>query len=54
MQPLDPIGKERWLQLISGRAGDGVIDGIFDPADPEPFHTAPRSISGEGRYSCPC
>ena len=54
MQAVDPLGKERWLDLIAGRVGDGVVDAILDPADPEPFYRALRSVFGEGRYSCPC
>jgi predicted ATP-grasp superfamily ATP-dependent carboligase len=54
MQPGDPIGKERWLALISGKIGEGIIDAIYDPADPEPFHRALLSAFGEQRYSCPC
>ncbi len=54
MQAVDPLGKERWLDLISGRVGDGVVDAILDPTDPEPFYRALQSAFGEGRYSCPC
>jgi hypothetical protein len=54
MQPGDPIGKERWLALISGRIGEGIIDAIYDPADPEPLHRALLNAFGEGQYSCPC
>lgn len=54
MQAVDPLGKERWLDLIAGRVGDGVVDAILDPTDPEPFYRALRSVFGEGRYSCPC
>jgi predicted ATP-grasp superfamily ATP-dependent carboligase len=54
MQPGDPIGKERWLSLISGQLGDGIIDAILDPSDPEPFYRALLNAFGEGQYSCPC
>ena len=54
MQAVDPLGKERWLDLIAGGVGDGVVDAILDPADPEPFYRALQSAFGEGRYSCPC
>ena len=54
MQPTDPIGRERWLQLLSDRPGDGIVDAVFDPADPEPFYRALQTAFGERRYSCPC
>lgn len=54
MQESDPIGRERWLKLIAGQVGEGIIDGILDPADPEPFYRVIQSTFGEHRYSCPC
>jgi D-aspartate ligase len=54
MQDEDPIGRERWLKLISGQVGDGIIDGILDPADPEPFYRVIQATFGQHRYSCPC
>lgn len=54
MQEGDPIGRERWLKLIAGQVGDGIVDGILDPDDPEPFYRVIQSVFGENRYSCPC
>ena len=54
MQRADPLGRERWLRLISGQVGDGITDAILDPADPEPFYRVLQTAFGEGRYSCPC
>lgn len=54
MQEEDPIGRERWLKLIAGRVGDGIVDGILDPADPEPFYRVIQATFGQHRYSCPC
>ena len=54
MQEFDPIGRDRWLQLISGQIGDGIVDGILDPSDPEPFYRIVQATFGEHRLSCPC
>ncbi len=54
MQSTDFVGRERWLQIISGQLTEGVTAAIFDPADPEPFYRAMQGVFGERRYSCPC
>ena len=54
MQPVDPIGRDRWLDLIAGRLGDGIVDAVLDPGDPEPFYRALQTAFGERQYSCPC
>jgi hypothetical protein len=54
MQPVDPIGHEQWLDLISGRQGDRIVDAILDPGDPEPFYRTLQGVFGLQRYSCPC
>lgn len=54
MQEEDPIGRDRWLKLIAGQVGDGIVDGILDPADPEPFYRVVQATFGVHRYSCPC
>jgi len=54
MQPVDPISKEQWLDIIAGRQGDGIVDAILDPNDPEPFYRTLQGVFGVQRYSCPC
>jgi predicted ATP-grasp superfamily ATP-dependent carboligase len=54
MQPIDPIGRERWLRLIAGNLSGGITTAVFDPSDPEPFHRVLESAFGLRQYSCPC
>jgi D-aspartate ligase len=54
MQPVDPITREQWLDLISGRQGEKIIDAILDPNDPEPFYRTLQGVFGLQTYSCPC
>jgi predicted ATP-grasp superfamily ATP-dependent carboligase len=54
MQPVDPITREQWLALIAGTPGEGIIDAILDPRDPEPFYRVIQGAFGLARYSCPC
>lgn len=54
MQPGDPIGRERWLDLIAGRLNETIAEAIFDPSDPEPMYRALQGAFGQHRYSCPC
>ncbi|HEU5430969.1 MAG TPA: hypothetical protein VFU81_04865 [Thermomicrobiales bacterium] len=54
MQPGDPIGRERWLQLIAGAPDATVVDAILDRDDPEPSYRALQGIFGLHQYSCPC
>ncbi|HET7094315.1 MAG TPA: hypothetical protein VFI22_12570, partial [Thermomicrobiales bacterium] len=54
MQPGDPIGRERWLQLIAGAPEATAIDAILDRADPEPAYRALQGVFGLYQYSCPC
>ncbi|MGH2532208.1 MAG: carboxylate--amine ligase [Thermomicrobiales bacterium] len=54
MQPVDPIGRDRWLRLIAGDLTDDITTAVFDPADPEPFHRVLETAFGLRQYSCPC
>jgi predicted ATP-grasp superfamily ATP-dependent carboligase len=54
MQPGDPIGRERWLDLLAGRQGEQIVEAIWDLSDPEPMYRAIQASFGVHRYSCPC
>jgi D-aspartate ligase len=54
MQEIDPITREQWLDLISGKQGEWIVDAILDPNDPEPFYRTLQGVWGLQRYSCPC
>jgi D-aspartate ligase len=54
MQPGDPVGRARWLELIAGTPEATIVDAILDRADPEPAYRALHGVFGLSQYSCPC